>query len=184
MIPFLLTLPKGETFHSDNIEFAHKVFKNDFVDNTCYLTVSTNTYPITVKTMEVCVCPFGNGSKEKRFWHLITKKEDDRKKRNNPCPEDTERNRSFCNARAKRIHWVKYLIDNWQSDPEIVHYYQGIDLVIWHKRMDFLIVLKKLTNTLDKFLVTSYLVFRNKRKRYQKEFDKYEREKPNGNEWF
>lgn len=184
----LLTLPRGDGFDNENITFLYAVFKRDFIDQACYIRHISNSFPITVKPAETCYCPFGDIEKPKRFWHIITKTEDDRRKRNNPCPDTKERNRGFCSARAKRLHWIKFLIDNWQTDPAIVHYYQtqidGTSLIIWHRAKGFLIILSPLSNSTDKLLVTSYIVFHNKQNRYKKEYKTYEENKPTGEEWF
>lgn len=184
----LLTLPKGDNFDSENVTLLYDVFKRDFVDQVCYIRHTLHNFPITVKPAETCDCPFGGIVKPKRFWHIITKKEYNKSKRNNPCPDIKEKNRAFCSARAKRLHWIKFLIDNWQTDPAIVHYYQiqidGTSLIIWHQAKGFLIILSPLSNSSDKLLVTSYIVFKNKQDRYKKEYKRYEENKPTGEEWF
>lgn len=184
----LLTLPRGNVFDTDNIEFLYEIFKKDFIDCTCSISFNSTYFNITVKPNQTCICPFDKSEKAKKFWHVITKKENDRVKKNNPCPDEQEKNRTFCINRARRIHWIKDLINNWQIDKDIVHYYQtkidGTDLIIWHTKLDFLIVVKKTSNISDKLLVTSYIVFKDKKKRYEKEYKKYESEKPIGKEWF
>ncbi len=171
-----------------DIEELYISFKEDFIDNTVYLTKDTTSYEIAVHADDVCPCLFGKDKKAKRFWHIITKKENNFKKRNNPCQDAKEQDRSFCKDRAKRIHWIKYLIENWQSENEIKSYYQrhGQDwrLIIWYTSRDFLVIIKKLDNNFERFLVTSYIVFGNKRDRYKKELRNYEKMKPIGCEWF
>jgi len=49
---------------------------------------------------------------------------------------------------------------------------------------DFFIVIKKLDNHFKRFLITSYIVHGNKKNRYEKEFKRYEKNKPIGCEWF
>lgn len=184
MTRFLLPLPDGDKFTAKNIEFLFEKFKEDFIDNTVYLA----SMPICIKKEITCCCPFGKEDKPERFWHIITKKEDDKKKCNNPCPEAKEKNRAFCTARAKRIHRIKYLIENLQTDESINYYYQSkkrdSKLIIWHTKWSFLVIIKKIDSKPEKFLVTSFIVHQNKINRYQKEFRRYERQKPTGEEWF
>jgi hypothetical protein len=184
----LLSLPKGDIFCSENIEFLYSYFKNDFIENELFLTDTTISLPITVKPHIVCSCPFSNENKPERFWHLITKKEHNKRKQNNPCSDTIESKRTFCQDRAKRIHWIKYMIENWQTDGKIKSFYQknGRDcrLIIWHMQLDFLVIIKKLDSSMSRFLVTSFIVYGNKKNRYKKELRNYEKEKPTGCEWF
>jgi len=183
-----LTLPKGDSFSSENVTYLYDIFKRDFIDQVCYIRTLSHSFPITVKPNQTCNCPFGGVAKPERFWHIITKTENNKNKRNNPCPDIKEKNRMFCSTRASRLHWIKFLIDNWQTDCEIVHYYQtqieGTSLIIWHRVKGFLIILSPLSDSSDKLLVTSYVVFQNKLDRYKKEYRRYEENKPTGEEWF
>lgn len=188
----LFPLKKKDVLNSEDIESLYQIFKQDFIDNTMMLTKGSTSYPIDVKVSVSCDCPFEGDKKEERFWHIITKKEDDNKKCNNPCPNAQEKNRIYCYARASRIHWIKYLIENWQDQighPLIKSYYQEHGtrksrLIIWDMSKDFLIVIKKLDNILERFLITSYIVHRNRKDRYKKELKRYENNNPIGCEWF
>lgn len=188
----LFPLKNPYVLNREDIESLYEQFKSDFIDNVVILTDGSKSYPIDVKAHVVCDCPFEGSSKAERFWHIITKKEDDTSKRNNPCPEELEKNRIYCNARASRIHWIRYLIENWRDDvghPSIKTYYQEHGtresrLIIWDMSRDFLIVIKKLDRNFEKFLVTSYIVHGNKKKRFEKELKRYEKKKPLGCEWF
>lgn len=184
----LLALKDEEKLNEDDIERLYAIFKQDFIDDEISLSKNDVLYTICVNTSEVCPCPFRSTQKQKRFWHIITKSESNFKKRNNPCPDSQEKDRVFCKDRAKRIHWIKYLIENWQSQEEIRSYYQrhGRDwrLIIWDTARDFLVIIKKLDNSFERFLVTSYIVHGNKRNRYKKELRRYKEEKPEGIDWF
>ncbi len=186
----MITLTHSEltTLNETNIEKLFDIFRRDFIDNQTLLQKGSTSFLIDVKADKICPCPFSKEDKPERFWHIITKEEKRTKHRNNPCPDKIERNRKYDEARAKRIHWIKILIDNWQSDDDIKHFYQKRDykttLVIWHTTRDFLIIVRKLSNTNDKFLVSSYLVYRSEIRRYEKQLREYNKEKPNGLEWF
>ena len=54
---------------------------------------------------------------------------------------------------------------------------------LWSTK-DFVVIIRKLSNTTDKFLVSSYLIFRTEIRRYEKQLREYEAEAPNGLEWF
>jgi hypothetical protein len=144
--------------------------------------------PIDIKQDKICCCPFGKDDKPERFWHIITKRENDKKRCNNPCPTDREKNRTFCSARAKRVHLIKYIIEHIQTDSDINYFYQSKRrdhrLIIWHTKWSFLVILKKIGSNPQKFLVTSFIVHKNKVDRYKKEFKRYEKYKPTGEEWF
>jgi len=186
----VITLTHSElaTLNEINIEKLFDIFRKDFIDNQTILQKGSTSFMIDVKADKICPCPFTKEDKPERFWHIITKEEKRGNHRNNPCPDRFERNRKYDESRAKRIHWIKILIDNWQSDEEIKHFYQRrqsrTTLVIWHTAKDFLIIIRKLSNTNDKFLVSSYLVYRSEIRRYEKQLREYNKEKPNGLEWF
>lgn len=184
----ILTHPEITTLNEANIEKLFEVFRKDFIDNQTILQKGATSFIIDVKASKICPCPFTKEDKPERFWHIITKEEKNTKHKNNPCPDEKENNRKYDEARAKRIHWIKILIDNWQTDSDIEFFYQKrdykVNLIIWHTKKDFLVIVRKLSNTNDKFLVSSYLVYRTEIKRYEKQLREYKAEAPNGLEWF
>jgi hypothetical protein len=184
----ILTHSEIKTLNEANIEKLFDIFRRDFIDNQTILKKDATSFIIDVKADKICPCPFRKSDKPERFWHIITKEEKRTKYKNNPCPDKNENNRKYDEARAKRIHWIKILIDTWQSDTDIKHFYQRrqsrTTLVIWHTRKDFVVIVRKLSNTNDKFLVSSYLIYRSEIKRYEKQLREYNKEKPNGLEWF
>jgi hypothetical protein len=106
----------------------------------------------------------------------------------NPCSEPKERKRRYDKARAKRIHWIKPTIEQWQSNVEIQHFYQQrgnkTNLILWNTTKSFLVVIRKLSNSSDKFLVSSYLVHESEVARYENQLKEYNECKPTGLEWF
>ncbi len=184
----ILTHNELATLNEVNIEKLFEIFKRDFIDHQTILKKGTISFVIDVKADKLCPCPFTYKDKPERFWHIITKEERKTKDKNNPCPDKNEKNRKYDEARAKRIHWIKILIDTWQSDTDIKHFYQRrqsrTTLVIWHTTKDFVVIVRKLSNTNDKFLVSSYLIYRSEIRRYEKQLGEYNKEKPNGLEWF
>ena len=183
----MMILGGVEFFNKKSIEILFEIFYNDFISNTTVLSDGNNVYQIDVKKDNVCDCPFGGIKKPERFWHIITKKIDNKTKRNNPCPSP-ENQRMYDSARAKRIHWIKPIIKSWLSDPDIVHFYEKINgretLHIWHTKKDFLVIIRKESRRKRRFLVSTYLIHRNQRQRYKKRLKKYEDNKPLGFEWF
>jgi hypothetical protein len=184
----ILTLPTLLTLNEMGIEDLFAIFKKDFIDNKTHLSKGTQKYLINVKKDNCCPCPFGNSSKPERFWHIITKDEYNRRARNNPCLDAKEKNRKYDVARAKRIHWIKIIIDSWQTDENIKHFYQRrgnkVSLILWHSEKDFLIIIRKESNSSDRFLISSYLIFRSEIRRYEKQLKEYEENSPTGDEWF
>lgn len=184
----ILTSATLRTLNPITIEELFSIFKRDFIDNETYLTKEEQSYLINVKKEHCCPCPFDNTPKPERFWHIITKDEYNPRARNNPCLNNKEKNRKYDEARAKRIHWIKIIIDNWQSDEDIKHFYQRRgnkkNLIIWHTKRDFLIIIRKESNGSDRFLISSYLIFRSEIRRYEKQLKEYKENAPIGDEWF
>jgi len=185
---FILTSTSISTLNITGIETLFTIFKKDFIDNETYLIKDTQSYFINVKKDNCCPCPFGNTPKPERFWHIITKDEHNPRVRDNPCLNNKEKNRKYDVARAKRIHWIKIIIDNWQSDEDIKHFYQRrgnkVNLILWHSDKDFLIIIRKESNSSDRFLISSYLIYRSEIRRYEKQLKEYEENAPIGIEWF
>lgn len=171
-----------------SVEELFAIFKRDFIDTTTYLTKGEQNFTINPKKENCCPCPFGNTSKPERFWHIITKDERNHSTRNNPCLDAKEKSRKYDVARAKRIHWIKIIIDNWQSDEKIKYFYQKrgnkVNLILWHSEKSFLIIIRKESNSSDRFLISSYLIYRTEIRRYEKQLKEYEANAPMGIEWF
>ena len=184
----ILTSTTLTTLNPTSIEELFTIFKRDFIDNETYLSKEEQHYLVNVKKENCCPCPYGNTPKPERFWHIITKDEYNPRVRNNPCLNEKEKNRKYDSARAKRIHWIKIIIDSWQSDEDIKHFYQRRgnkrNLIIWHTKRDFLIIIRKESNRSDRFLISSYLIFRSEIRRYEKQLKEYEENAPTGDEWF
>gem|GEM_PF-1327763 len=184
----ILTSMSLSTLNVTSIEELFTIFKKDFIDNETYLTKDTQSYFINVKKDSCCPCPFGKTPKPERFWHIITKDERNPRARNSPCLDTKEKNRKYDVARAKRIHWIKIIIESWQTDEKIKHFYQKrgnkVNLILWHSEKDFLIIIRKESNSSDRFLISSYLIYRSEIRRYEKQLKKYEENAPTGDEWF
>jgi hypothetical protein len=184
----ILTSTAISTLNVRGIEELFTIFKTDFIDNETYLTKDTQSYIINVKNENCCPCPFGNSPKPERFWHIITKDEYNPRARNSPCLNAKEKNCKYDIARAKRIHWIKIIIDGWQSDEDIKHFYQKRgnkrNLIIWHTKKDFLVIIRKESNSSDRFLISSYLIFRSEIRRYENQLKEYEETTPTGDDWF
>lgn len=182
----LVYLYDSNNLNELDIEAVYDIFKLDFIDNKTYLTKRNISFFIDVDINNTCTCPYGNNKKQKTFWHIITKRINTNKPKNNPCLDDSERNRTYCSYRARRIKWVKYTIDNWQNEDLVEHYYEedGKKLILWLKFKDFLVILKKVSGTTDKYLVSSYIIYKNEINNFRRKLKKYNDNKPLGFEWF
>jgi len=183
----MMLLNDVDFFSQETIEKLFTIFEKDFIKNDTYLSDGRIKYLIDVKEKNFCICPFGNLNKPERFWHIITKKVNENQRTNNPC-RGIESNRIYDPARAKRIHWIKPIITNWLSDDDIVHFYEKIKgketLHLWHQKKDFIVIIRKESNNSNRFLVSTYLVYKDQRHRYKKRLRKYNENKPIGIEWF
>lgn len=186
---FVSTSKNIDTFCHEGVSELFSVFKNDFIDNTLTITKNSVSYAIDVKPHITCRCPFVSDEKSERFWHLITTDINaNRNNRVNPCPSPKERKRRYDTARSKRIHWIKSVIEQWHTEPEIKHFYQKrgnkVNLVLWYTNRNFAVIVRKLSHSSDRFLVSSYLVYESEVYRYKKQLKEYEKNAPLGIEWF
>jgi len=186
---YILTSHNINTFNKLGISELYSHFRNDFLDINLEIKNNSSSFSIDVKEDETCTCPFHSDQKQERFWHIITTdKNVNRQNRINPCPNPNEKKRRYDKARAKRIHWIKPTIEQWQSNSEIQHYYQKrgnkVNLILWNTTKSFLVVIRKLSNSSDKFLVSSYLVHETEVVRYENHLKEYKENKPTGLEWF
>jgi len=171
-----LALKNESQLNSDDIETLFCIFHNDFIANLTVFKNNSLDYTITTKPNNICNCPFLGENKPERFWHIITKKEFDTKKRNNPCPEDKEKNRVYCSARAKRVHWIKQTIDN-SSDEHIKYFFENNDKpthFLWDTKRFYVVLIKHLGNS-ENLLVTAYPVYKDKHRDYKNRLNRYER---------
>ena len=178
MQDFPLILSDEAKINKTDIERLYQIFKKDFIDTQAVLKISSVDYIITVKPNVVCNCPFLEDKKPERFWHIITKKEYDCKKRNNPCPEDKEKNRVYDVSRAKRIHWIKQTLDSVEQE-HIKYFYEDNGEpthFIWDTKRFFMVLIKHLGRS-QNLLVTAYPVHRNKYRDFQKRLNRYEKKK-------
>lgn len=185
----ILTSANIDIFCKLGIDELYEHFKRDFIDNTLEIRKDSISFPIDIKEVETCTCPFYHDEKEERFWHIITtSKNANRRNRVNPCLDPKERKRKYDKARAKRIHWIRPVIEQWQNNEEIKHFYQKrgnkVNLILWNTTKSFLVVVRKLSNSSDKFLVSSYLVYETEVPRYENQLNDYNENKPTGLEWF
>lgn len=185
-IPTLVNLNNPNALNQQDIDIIYSIFKNDFIDNNTFLINGSISFLIDVDISNTCTCPNGNTDKQKTFWHIITKKINSNKPKNNPCLDDSEKNRTYCTYRAKRMPWIKYTIDNWNNASIVDHYYaeNGRKLILWLKFRDFLVILKKIDGTTNKFLVSSYIIYSHELNNFRRKLKKYNDNKPTGEEWF
>lgn len=172
---FPLILSDETKVNSADIERLFGIFKNDFIDTIVTVTIDGSENSIFVKPDVVCHCPFGNTHKPERFWHIITKKEYEGKKKNNPCPDDRERNRAYDPSRAKRIHWIKQTIENIGKD-EIKYFFEEDTHFLWDTKRFYMVLIKHLGLSKN-LLVTAYPVHQNKYREFKRKLKKYEEKK-------
>ncbi len=116
--------------------------------------------------------------KECSFWHLTTRTQKRSKKEGNRIITVKERLLDF--DRAKRIHWIKPIIDNASIAKNIKLFYKKettrkkpIRLYLWVEDEDFVVILQKLGKS-SSFLVTSfYITHQRKRDDFQKYYEDY-----------
>ncbi len=150
------------------IEFLYSIFKNDFIDTSCYLANTIYIDPQPHKKID---------DKEEIFWHVITRK--DRGLRN------------LDKHRATRIRWIKPIILNHNHEKIKMFYYfedtGKIRLYLWAFEVDFVVILQKL-GAISSYLVTSfYIDNQKKRDVFERKFKDYQSKKDarlNGCEWF
>lgn len=173
-----LILSDETKLNTTDIEKLFQIFKKDFIESQTVLKISSVDYAITVKPNVVCNCPFSENEKPERFWHIITTKEFDCKKRNNPCPEDKEKNRVYSASRAKRIHWIKQTINNIE-DEHIKYFFEDNGEpthFIWDTKRFFMVLIKHLGKS-QNLLVTAYPVHKNKYRDFKSRLNNYEKKK-------
>ena len=155
----------------DRIEFLYSIFRNDFIINRCFLADKIYIDPKSHQKKD---------SKERVFWHIITKTNPKTKKR------------EFDINRASRIHWIKKIILNcFDKEIKLFYHYESkqkvIRLYLWAYRQDFIVIIQKLGDT-SSYLVTSFYIEKHyNRKIYQKRYETYLSKKDKmleGCEWF
>lgn len=152
------------------IEFLYQIFQNDFINSRCYLAEKIYIDPKSDKL---------HNGKEEIFWHVITKEDPKRKKR------------EFDKERASRIKWIKNIIQNYHHcDIKLFYHYEKnkkIRLYLWAEKVDFIVIIQKLGKK-SSYLVTSFYIDKNyNREIYSKRYDVYlnkKDERLKGCEWF
>lgn len=80
------------------------------------------------------------------------------------------------------------MILQWQTEPKIEHFYQKrgnkVNLILWYTDRNFAVIVRKLSHSSDRFLVSSYLIYENQVYRYKKQLEEYKKNAPLGIEWF
>ena len=186
---FISTSRHINTFNHEGVEELFMIFKDDFIDTPLLIEKNGVKYAIDVKPNITCTCPFAQDEKAEKFWHLITTDiKANRTNRVNPCRSPKERKRRYDSARAKRLHWIKPAILQWQTQSSIKHFYQKrgnkINLVLWYTNRNFAVIVRKLGHGSNRFLVSSYLIYESEVYRYKKQLKEYEKNAPLGIEWF
>ena len=147
----------------------YDIFYNDFIANKTFLNGTIYINPQSHKRDE---------GKELSFWHLTTRTQTYRKKEGNRIVTIKERLPDF--DRAKRIHWIKPIINNALAAQNIKLFYKKettgkkpIRLYLWAEDEDFVVILQKLGKS-SSFLVTSfYITHQRKRDDFQKYYEAY-----------
>lgn len=161
------------TCEKDKITLAYRVFQQDFIHSQCFLEkilIDSKTHQkLQIEDLEV----------EEIFWHIIS-----RKNRNH---------RTFDEERAKRIRWIKHIINDY-SKPHIKMFYfcennGKIRLYLWLYQHDFVVILEKIiTKNYTAFIVTSFYIDNSrKRQSLDKKYTDYINQidlRLRGCEWF
>jgi len=166
---FCETIDFGSCCQTNEIVgFLYKIFKNDFIDTSCYLANTIYIDPKSHKKKE---------GKEEIFWHVVTRKE--------------RGSRRLDKHRASRIRWIKPIISNHNDEAIKMFYYfedtKKVRLYLWAFEVDFVVILQRLGNS-SSYLVTSfYIDNQKKRDVFEKKFNDYQDKKDSrlsGCEWF
>ncbi|RXJ55430.1 hypothetical protein [Candidatus Marinarcus aquaticus] len=155
----------------ENLEILYKYFEDDFIINT---TVLNNQYNIDIDMNSM------KRSKPKIFWHVITREKEVWVRRGRI--KQKKKIRKFDKNRAKRIRWIKYLIQNFNKIEENIFafFYRETEgqnrgklrLYIWAKSHDYVVIIEKL-NINSSFLVTAFYIDDNYNKStYQDRYEK------------
>ena len=134
---------------ADKIALAYEIFCQDFIKTQCFLNKilidSKTHHKIQRENLEI----------EESFWHIISRKNGNL--------------RLFDEQRAKRIQWVKRIINDYDKPHiKMFYFYESdarIRLYLWLYKHDFVVILEKIiTKNNTAFIVTSFYID-NDRKR-------------------
>lgn len=150
-------------------DVLYDIFYDDFIANKTFLNDTIRIDPQSHKKED---------GKELSFWHLTTRTQTHYKKEGNRIVANKERLLDF--DRAKRIHWIKPIIDNASIAQNVKLFYRKetkgkkpIRLYLWVEDEDFVVILQKLGKS-SSFLVTSfYITHQRKRDDFQKYYKAY-----------
>jgi len=139
------------------LPLLYNVFCRDFKDSVPIF----NWQPVFHDTR------FIDSDKEEGFWHLVTKDQW------NPGSGEKERLPDF--ARAKRLPWVRSIIENFTcSGVKTWRYVEDNKKVrnyLWLEQKDFMVILQE--DTKGYILITAYCVeYQNARIKLQKKYDR------------
>lgn len=143
------------------LEKCYEVYSNDFITNKTIF----KSLPVTTGRIK-------DGEKyPSTFWHIISGHE-----------KEITNGRAIDYKRAKRIPWIKPIIENYNdpillcwkslefdksSGKEIMKYY------FWYKEGNYIIVLKEIkTKTIKYFLATAFYVFERNVEHYKDLYEK------------
>ena len=133
----------------DKIALAYEIFCQDFIQSQCFL----NTILITPKCHNKLQKE--NLEIEESFWHIISRK--------------NANLRYFDEQRAKRIQWVRRIINDYNKPHiKMFYFYESdgrIRLYLWLYAHDFVVILEKITTKNNTaFIVTSFYVDNDKKR--------------------
>ena len=87
-----------------------------------------------------------------------------------------EKQRAYCSARARRIHWIKEIIDAVGVEEHIKYFYEDNGAkthFLWDTKRFYIVLIKHLGRS-NNLLVTAYSVHKNKYRDYKRRLKKYE----------
>jgi len=124
------------------------IFKRDIEDNPDFKFRTKQIRPIKKE---------GEAPMQTLFYHLTTREEKDEKGKKT-------KKRSFEIERSKRLHWIKYHIDELKKTNVDVFSYEDriegradvIRTYIYDLDAEYVIILEPYRNTLDYYLLTAY----------------------------
>lgn len=144
---------------ADKIAIAYQIFYQDFIQSQCLLNKilidSKTRHKLRVENLQI----------EEICWHIISRK--------------NKNSRYFDEERAKRIQWIRHIINDYNKPHiKIFYFYESdgrIRLYLWLYQHDFVVILEKITTKNDTaFIVTSFYIDNDKKRQtFEKKYTDY-----------
>lgn len=152
-LPDLIDVNQYETFNEFIEELFYILYNQFFVEKIRFngKFVKINKTPLKCTQNDNCNsveyscnhCPFQG--KYERFNHIVT-----------GLNENTRTPGKYKESRAIRVHWIKYIIENVQSE-KILYFKKGTKHYFWAKYVSYIVIIKE-TPKGDYYLITAFYI--------------------------